>query len=425
MRRSIQVCLGELEAPVAVIHFDKQGARQSSAFEYSSAWLGSAERFALAPSLPLVRGPQFHKKLNEGSVFHSIVADTEPDGWGRKVIQRDHAKRRRAPRGLGKETLPEELNSLDYLLSVDDFGRLGALRFKDETGEFQRSPQPGHRRTPPLLELGALVRASHALEKNSETAKDLAFLRGQGTSLGGLRPKCSVLDEQGRLCIGKFPSVSDERDVTHAEVLALKLARRAGIDSAHAELIDTEHGPVALVRRFDRHATGRLLYASSATLLGIDPRSGDTGTYTQIADLLRQYGARVQQDLEELFRRIAFSILITNVDDHLLNHGFLHVTRGQWVLSPAFDINPFPERTRELKTWISEECGPEASVDALMSVSAYFKIDKAKARDLVKKVEKAVSTWRTVGRSLGMSDASLEMFADAFEHAERRKARAL
>lgn len=136
-------------------------------------------------------------------------------------------------------------------------------------------------------------------------------------------------------------------------------------------------------------------------------------------DALRQRGVQPVADIEELWRRIAFSVLITNADDHLLNHGFLHVDRGQWRLAPAFDLNPFPERLRELKTWISEDTGPEASVEALMSVVSYFRINPLRAREILAEVDAAVAGWRDEGRLLGMTKDDLDSFADAFEHSER------
>jgi len=138
---------------------------------------------------------------------------------------------------------------------------------------------------------------------------------------------------------------------------------------------------------------------------------------------LRQNGVRPAADIEELWRRMAFSILITNVDDHLHNHGFLHVDRGQWRLAPAFDINPFPERLRELKTWVSEDTGPEATIDALMSVIAYFRIPGGRTQTTLSEVEVAVATWRDEARALGLSRPEIESFAEAFEHGERDAAR--
>ena len=258
------------------------------------------------------------------------------------------------------------------------------------------------------------------MEKNTETAEDLAFLRGRGTSLGGARPKCTVVDEKGQLSIGKFPSVGDERAVTKGEVLALRLAAAAKIRVAEAQLVDSDGSPIAVIRRFDRaKAGGRLMYISAATMLGVEPGDATEHSYTEIVDALRAHGAAAQDDIEELWRRIAFSILITNVDDHLRNHGFLHVEQGKWRLSPAFDLNPFPERVRELKTWISEETGPEASIAALRSVIAYFGLSASRAKQILKEVEKAVAGWRKTGRALGMSKAELDQFEDAFEHSER------
>jgi serine/threonine-protein kinase HipA len=362
---------------------------------------------------------QFHQQVGDGSLFHGAIADTEPDGWGRRVILRDHAKQRQRARLTNAATEMRALNHLDFLLAVDDINRVGALRFQDEDGIFQRAPEPGRRTTPPLIELNKLLSASHAVETNTETDADLASLRGLGTSLGGMRPKCSVLDDDGRLSIGKFPSVRDDRAVTKGEVLALTLARKAGIDAAKARLIDSDGTPVALIRRFDRPDDGgRLMYISAATMLGAEPGEATEHAYTEIVDALRQHGALPQTDIEELWRRIAFSILVTNVDDHLHNHGFLHAQYGQWRLAPAFDINPFPERARELKTWISEETGPDASIDALLSVTAYFGIKPERASAILGNVADALVKWRQTGRAIGMSDQELDQFSEAFEHPE-------
>jgi len=424
MRRTIQVFLGDEPRRIGAIRYDQQGARESAAFEYDPEWLVAADRFAIDPALQLVPGGQFHKKTRDGSIFHAAIADTEPDGWGRRVIQRDHAKRRQEARRAGEGVEVRPLNALDYLLAVDDLSRVGALRLQDEDGVFRRAAEEGRRTAPPLVELGQLLVATRAVETNSETAADLAYLRGRGTSVGGLRPKCTVVDDEGRLSIGKFPSVGDERAVTKGEVLALKLAAIAGIGAAQSSLIDSDGAQVALIRRFDRpEGGGRLMYVSAATMLGAEPTDPGEHAYTEIVDAIRRYGARVQADIEELWRRIAFSILITNVDDHLMNHGFLHVNQGQWRLAPAFDVNPFPDRLRELKTWISEEAGPEASIDALMSATPYFRIVKPRAKTILGEVESAVARWRDEGRALGMTDVELDQFADAFEHAERGTAR--
>ena len=420
MKRTLQVHIGNEGRLVGTLHYDQNGAREHAAFVYDQTWLATAERFALEPNLPLVTGPQFHRKVPEGSVFHATIADTEPDGWGRRVILRDHAKRRQTAKRTGAEAGSAQFTAVDFLLAVDDGNRVGALRYRDEAGVFQRAVEPGRRTAPPLLELRHLMSASRAVETETETAADLAYLRGRGTSLGGLRPKCSVVDDNGMLAIGKFPSVQDERAVTKGEVLAMTLAKAAGLNVAAARLVESDSVPVALIRRFDRTLDGRrLMYVSAATLLGVESAGAQEHSYTEIVDALRVNGAAAQADIDELWRRIAFSILITNVDDHLRNHGFLHAERGLWRLAPAFDLNPFPDRARELKTWVSPDTGPEATVEALMSVTAYFRLSLPRAKTILRKVERAVAGWREAGRALGMSARDLENFADAFEHSER------
>jgi serine/threonine-protein kinase HipA len=197
----------------------------------------------------------------------------------------------------------------------------------------------------------------------------------------------------------------------------MRLARAAGVDASDASLVMSDDIPVALIRRFDRAAGGaRLMFISAATMLGVEEGDAEQHTYTEIADALRVHGADAQRDIEELWRRIAFSVLIANVDDHLKNHGFLHVERGLWRLAPAYDLNPFPDRARELKTWISGETGPEASVDAMMSVAPYFRIPATRGRQILAEVERVVRGWRKHGRAIGMTSAELDQYADAFEH---------
>src|ERR1035437_8368964 len=424
MKRTIKVFVGDEARSVGTLHYDAVGSRERAAFAYAETWLGSADRFALEPALPLVAGPQFHRKVQNGSVFHGAFADTEPDGWARRVILRDHAKRRQAARRAGQEPEAVQLQAIDFLLAVDDASRVGALRFQDEAGVFCRATDPGRRTAPPLIELKQLLRATRAVETENETAADLAYLRGRGTSLGGMRPKCTVIDEDGRLSIGKFPSVTDERHVTKGEVLAMTLAKAAGIRAAETRMVESDGLPVALIRRFDCKDDGRrLMYVSAASLLGSDSDDSRDHFYTEIVDAIRVHGADSRTDIEELWRRMAFSILITNVDDHLHNHGFLHVHHGQWSLAPAFDINPFPERVRELKTWVSEETGPEATIEALLSVLAYCRIPLARAKEILGEIERAIAGWRNTGQALGMTNRELEQFADAFEHPERQAAR--
>ena len=421
MKRIIGVALGNSGRRVGVLRYNRDGARESASFEYDAKWLVAPDRFRIDPALPLVSGPQFHKRREGGSIFPGAIADCEPDGWAAKVIMRDHGKRRALARAAG-EPPPALGGAMDFLLEVDDFSRVGALRFCDESGIFRRPREDGGRAAPPLIELEHLLSSSRAVEMNTETEADLTYLRGRGTSLQGVRPKCTVLDDYGGLSIGKFPSVKDERAVTKAEVLALTLAADAGIRASQARLVSSDGVPVALVRRFDRVDGERLMYLSAATLMGATAGAVTEHSYAEMVDTIRVHGAAPQEDIEELWRRIAFSILITNVDDHLHNHGFLHVERETWRLAPAFDVNPFPDKLRELKTWVSEETGPAATVEALMSAVPYFGLKLDRARQMLGKVESAVAQWRTRGAETGMTVGELDEFVDAFEHDERRAA---
>ena len=184
MNRTVGIRLGERSIPVGLLRYDRQGARESAAFEYTRDWLESKERYALDPALPCVGGSQFRRSAGGRSIFPAVLADTEPDGWGRRVIQRDHAKRRVEARRSGTAMVNRPLDSLDYLLAVDDFSRIGAIRLVDENSVFQRNAGDGLRRTPPLVELGQLLAATRAVETDNETGADLAYLLGRATSLG-------------------------------------------------------------------------------------------------------------------------------------------------------------------------------------------------------------------------------------------------
>jgi serine/threonine-protein kinase HipA len=408
------VCLGEDAVDVGTLAFEAGGTRRLVSFAYAETWLASPARFALSPDLPLVAGHQFRANRNpDQSPFFGCFADAEPDGWGRMVINRDHARQRRA-KGVASAP-PGPLDDFDYLIRVSDFSRAGAIRLRDAHGVFHRPPG-GQRDTPPLIELPHLLSASKAVEENRETARDLEYLRGRGTSLGGLRPKCSLIDADGTLAIGKFPSVADTRSVVHGEVLALNLARAAGINAAQARVVDSAGVPVAVIARFDRLAGKRLMYLSARSLLQANPQ--EQHSYVDIADALRMTGSQPAADLRELWRRMVFNILINNVDDHLNNHGFLHYASGQWRLAPAFDLNPFPDKERALKTWISEQSGDAASLVEALAAASLFGISKSAAAGMLAELKSALKDWKTMARKIGMRAADIKAFAPAFEHPE-------
>lgn len=425
--RKVGVALGQTAIPLGELAHAKEGRREHTTFVYDAAWLkNAATRFSISPDLPLVAGHQFRKAPSkDDSIFHFAFADTEPDGWGCRVIARDHAKRRKAAQDGGKSVLVAELSEMDYLLGVDDMSRIGAIRLLDpESGTFLRTIEDDGRGTPPLLELSQLMAASRAVEMNQETAADLRYLRGRGTSVGGMRPKCTVVDEDGHLTIGKFPSVKDDRCVTRGEVLALHLAAAAGISVADSRVVMSDEIPVALIRRFDRVPGGRIPYLSAGSMLQASRQ--EDHSYTQMADAIIANSVRPRQDLEELWRRLAFNLLITNVDDHVQNHGFLHVEHGQWRLAPAFDLNPFPDKDQELKLWLDEAYGPVDSIEAVVRMAGYFRLDAAGAQRVLGEVCTAIDDWKAVARSAaGMSDRDLDDFAPAFENEQMRIARTL
>ena len=214
-------------------------------------------------------------------------------------------------------------------------------------------------------------------------------LQGKGTSLGGMRPKCTVLDDNGTLAIGKFPNVGDSRSVTRGEVLALRLAAKAGIDAAPARIVVLNGDAVAVIARFDRTADhARIHYLSAASMLQAS-REEDR-CYAEIADVIRARCVSPTRDVQQLWRRMVFNLLITNVDHHLQNHGFLYQGKGQWRLAPAFDINPVPDKDREFKTWLTQDTGPITSLAMSIGNAAYFGLSADAARLVLAEVLRAI-----------------------------------
>jgi serine/threonine-protein kinase HipA len=260
------------------------------------------------------------------------IGDSAPDRWGRVLMRR--AERRRAER-LGQT--PRTLREIDYLLLVNDEARQGALRFAENMGGPFLAPndQAG---VPPLVDLPRLLNASARVIDENEDDEDLRLLIAPGSSLGGARPKASIRDRDSSLAIGKFPHKDDEWDTVLWEAVSLTLAENAGIDVPKWRLELVEEKPVLLSTRFDRSTNGRILFLSALSMLGA--RDQETHSYLEIVDALRQHGAQPIDDMHELWRRIVFTVLISNVDDHLRNHGFLYTGSDGWALSPAYDLNP-------------------------------------------------------------------------------------
>ena len=308
------------------------------------------------------------------------------------------------------------------MLAFDDASRLGALRFRlDATSPFL-AVSTG--KLPPLIRLQALLRAAEAIHSETDTAADLRFLLGAGSPLGGARPKAAVSLADGRLALAKFPKPDDTRDIASGEVLALTLAAEAGIRVVEHRLVPVGRHSVAVITRFDRAGNLRIPFLSGASLLGLS--HGDPGAYTLLADAIRQFGHDVAGDLSELWRRLLFSLLASNYDDHLRNHGFLMVEAGRWALSPAYDLNPVPEidRARVGKTPINEE-QEEPSIGGALAVAGRFGIKPPAAKSILREVFTAVSAWRRTGARLRLRGATLYAYASAFEHELMDESRSL
>jgi serine/threonine-protein kinase HipA len=277
---------------------------------------------------------------------------------------------------------------------------------------------------PGLEDLAGLLEVAARFEQDAVGYADLELLVQAGASIGGWRPKVHFADATGRAAIAKFPKAGwDSWDVMAWEKVAHDLARSAGISLPDSELVEVGDAHVFIVTRFDRQAGTRVGYASARTML--NAAYGEQRSYLQIADVIEQRSPDPAADLTELWRRIAFSILISNTDDHLRNHGFLRQRTGSWALSPAFDLNPNPAPgPKQLSTAI-DLTDTTASVDTLISVAGRFGLDAGAALSVLAEVTHATAAWREVAVSYGLQQEDLEAMEPAFEHAETERARAL
>ena len=379
------------------------------AFEYDRSWLLRPGAFAFDPDLALVQGPQY--PLATRSNF-GIFLDSSPDRWGRVLMQRRENMRARHERRKARS-----LREWDFLLGVHDETRLGALRFQDpDTGRF--IDRDDALAAPPITSLRELQTASlyfesHAEEEDIDRERWITQLFAPGSSLGGARPKASVRDETGALCLAKFPSRQDTRDVGAWELVALGLAAKAGITvpSARAIRVPDSAYTTFVARRFDRTAEGRrLAFVSAMTLT--QRADGEPGaSYLELIDLLQSQGSNTHQDCKELFRRVVFSILIHNTDDHLRNHGFLIGERGI-TLSPAYDINPSVDRD-DLSLAINE-VDTHCDVSIAMDAHTSYGLSMIEAKAVVKQTTSAVASWRAEAKRYRISKAEQDLMERAF-----------
>lgn len=380
--------------------------KETASFEYDPAWLTHSERFSLEPALALGAGA-FHTRA--GKALFGAIGDSAPDRWGRVLMRR--AERRRAR--MAGET-PRSLRELDYLLMVNDEARQGALRFSRAAGEPFLANE-AESRIPPLIMLGDLLSAADHLTRDADSEEDLLLLLAPGSSLGGARPKASVKDNDGFLSIAKFPHSADETNAVVWEAVALSLAEKAGILVPRWRIERVGQKPVLLLRRFDRTGGARIPFLSAMSILDAD--EGETRSYLEFVEALRRHGASPLEDMRMLWRRIVFSVLISNADDHLRNHGFLYEGTDGWRLAPAYDMNPVPTdiKPRELSTAIDLE-DASASIELALSVAEHFELKRAEAQYIVREVGKAVSAWRKEAAGLGVAPSEIDRISSAFEH---------
>ena len=381
------------------------------AFEYDPEWIRRAEALYLDPHLGHYSGRQY---VPEAKANFGIFLDSSPDRWGRLLMRRREAYRARQE-SREERTLLES----DYLLGVFDGHRMGALRFKlDKDGEFLNNEKL--LASPPWTSLRELEHASMQLEREDaildpEYAGWLSLLVDPGSSLGGARPKASVLDEQGNLWIAKFPSSADAKNVGAWEMVLHQMAGQCGITVPESKLMRfSGRHHTYLSRRFDRTTDRhRIHFASAITLLGYNDGTdhADGVSYLELAAFIIQHGDRVKADLEQLWRRILFNILVSNTDDHLRNHGFLLTPTG-WRLSPAYDMNP-NEQGHGLTLNITDT-GNELDISLALEVARHFKLKPPEANRILTEMTDNLKQWRALARKTGIGQGEIEQTRRAF-----------
>lgn len=382
--------------------------RERVTYEHDPDWIKSPEAFQFDPTLPLRRGI-LHPGANK--VMFGTLGDSAPDTWGRSLMRR---RERRAAEQEGRKV--RTLHETDYLLGVSDETRLGAIRFS--AGGIFQSPQANG--IPSTVALGDLLQAAQRIERGEETDEDLMLIFAPGSSLGGARPKASVYDRHGNLSIAKFPKERDEYSMERWEAIVMDMARDAGIEVAEHQLVQAAGHTVFMSRRFDRiHSDGeddqRIPFMSAMAVTEHND-GDDTCSYLEILEAINERGSQPQRDRAELFRRIAFTILISNTDDHFRNHGFLWSGKKGWRLSPAYDLNPTPNSPRILSTRIDYD-DATASIGLLLSVAEFF-VSLKEAERIINECRGIVSQWKSYAYKRGAPDSEIKKIQSAFQHEE-------
>ena len=381
-------------------------------FDYAPAWLQQTAPYASFPldhELPLAVGPLYaHAGADQLS---GSFRDCSPDRWGKLLMERREAiEAREQQRPLCL------LRSWDFLLGVNDESRMGALRLRDPaSGDHVDARQLS---APPIAALRELEAAAERVERGDDEQVDpwIRQLIAPGASLGGARPKSSFRDTDGNLWLAKFPALEDRRDVGRWEYITWQLSGDAGIAMPPARVLKLSgRGHTFAVKRFDRTPTSRRLYSSAMTRLA--RRDSDAASYLDLVEVIENEGSstRIGDQLAQLFRRVLFNILIGNRDDHLRNHGFLRDGNG-WVLSPAFDVNPHPDKSAHVLSIDGSDASPDTSL--LLATAAFYRLAPKAAQAIEREVRDAVRGWEARARTLGLRKAEIELMRQVID-AER------
>lgn len=412
-RITLPIMFGDQNVSVGHLDIWGQDGQTTSAFQYDPAWLEIPQAIAISPELPLQPGVRMLGTAASGEpLLFSALTDTTPGTWARHVIQRLHALHKNSNPSLAP------LDEIHYLGAVHDDNRLGALRVP-------RASLPlwslKHQRKPSddIAKLCLALDAVWAADQGSATHEHLTILMEQGCFLGGARPKLTHVLEDGRLALVKPPRPGDTHDVPFAEVLALHMAQRAGINAAQASIWKVSNIPVAVITRFDRNPEdGRLHYVSAATLMHVNSANmaNDRRGYLELLQAMRMFCADFQREAKALWRRLVFQVLITHVEDHLRSMGFLYIHGKGWRLAPVFGLNPGVQQVYHSHTPMSAELGPIRSIAMLMAHAHRFELDQEQALTVLAKVVEVVKGWRLFGNSMAMSNTNERQLRSAFEH---------
>ena len=396
---------------IGTLGYERVRGKDHFVFEYSHDWLKQHGGIVLSGDLMNI--PSLQHPRGTDSVF-GFVKDSFPDRWGRLLLDRRERLRAQA------EGRPVRmLTNYDYLTGIEDFTRMGGIRYKDEDSEgFINVSSKYH--VPPIESLRALCEACHEIELAEECNKLpeqrwLDQLIDPGTSLGGARPKANVTDNDGKLYVAKFPSKKDLENTEIIEHFAHRLAAAAGIKVANTRTIRiSKDRDLLLSERFDRNAEGRRIhFASAMSLLGLEDGAGSsTGNgYLDIVDFILQGCVDVQQNLRELYRRVAFNVMFGNTDDHFRNHGFLLTPKG-WTLSPAYDINP---GTKTHQCLLIDQYTEQSDVTALLQASGSYMLERQEASEIIEEVRATIKDWRKTVAELQISYKILEPYCNRWD----------